>query len=358
MLPVLTAVIVSAGIAVNSRITTSASQRLERVESVQYPTLEAMRTARADVKRIQETLQQAVAEGDAAALKAVSDQADALRSSLRSMGAVDPANEASAAKLSEAFNAYYGAAMTATSVMLGKATGDATTSIAAMQRETQALDAMLDKANDSALADFRQVLKSASDDVQRTVTVSIVSAALMLLVLGAASWVLIGSVFRALGGEPETAAGIVRRIADGDFTTVIDLERSDSQSLLAGIETLRRKLGTLIRDVRTTSSTVDAAAHELNTGIEQLSDRTSLQAANLETTAANMEVVTTTVRRTADNARHASELAVQAREQAESGGGSSRAPLPPCPRSMPRARRSATSSVSSTRSRSRPTCWR
>lgn len=320
MLPVLTAVIVSAGIVVNSRITANASARLERVERVQYPTLEAMRNARADVKRIQAMLQQAVAEGDDAALQAVSGQADELRSSLRTMGAVDPANEASAAKLGDAFNAYYGAAMAATSVMLGKSTGDTTSAVAAMQRETQALEVLLDNGNKNALADFSEVLKAASDDVQRTVTVSIISAILMLMFLGGASWVLIGNVFGALGGEPEVAARIVRRIADGDFTTVIELDRNDSNSLLAGIETLRRKLGTLIQDVRATSGTVDSAANELNAGILQLSDRTSLQAANLETTAQNMEVVTTTVRRTADNARHANELAVQAREQAEIGG--------------------------------------
>ncbi len=320
MLPVLTAVIVSAGIAVNSRITSTASMRLDRVERVQHPTLEAMRTARADVKHIQETLQQAVAEGDETALQAVTDQAEAFRASLSSIAALDAVNKKRTAALTDAFNDYYRAAMAATSVMLGKSTGDSSGSIAAMQRHTQALNAMLDENNETALAEFRQALKSASSDVQRTVTVSIVSATLMLLVLGGASWVLIGSVFRDLGGEPETATAIVRRIAEGDFTTIISLNDNDTTSLLAGIETLRRKLGTLIQDVRTTSSTVDTAAHELNNGIEQLSERTSLQAASLETTSENMEVVTTTVRRTADNARHANELAVQAREQAEIGG--------------------------------------
>ncbi len=75
----------------------------------------------------------------------------------------------------------------------------------------------------------------------------------MILALGAGSWVLIGSVFRSLGGEPELAVETVRSIAAGDFTTAVELRPGDETSLLHGIETLRQKLGTLIHDVRRTS---------------------------------------------------------------------------------------------------------
>ena len=123
-----------------------------------------------------------------------------------------------------------------------------------------------------------------------------------------------------LGGEPELAVQTVRSIAGGDFTTVVNVQPGDETSLLHGIETLRNKLGTLIRDVRKTSGAVDTAAGDINSGIDRLSSRTSDQAASLEETASSMEEMTVTVKRNADNARHASQLASEARDQAERGG--------------------------------------
>jgi methyl-accepting chemotaxis protein len=76
----------------------------------------------------------------------------------------------------------------------------------------------------------------------------------------------------------------------------------------------------LIRDVRTASGTVDTAAADFNDNIDQLSRRTSEQAASLEETASSMEEMTVSVKRNAENARHANELASEARDRAERGG--------------------------------------
>jgi methyl-accepting chemotaxis protein len=111
-------------------------------------------------------------------------------------------------------------------------------------------------------------------------------------VLGAGSWVLMGSVYRSLGGEPEQAVDTVRSIAAGDFTTAVNLRAGDETSLLHGIETLRRRLGALIQDVRRTSRAVDTAAADINSGIDHLTARTSDQTASLEETAQSMEEMT------------------------------------------------------------------
>lgn len=142
----------------------------------------------------------------------------------------------------------------------------------------------------------------------------------MLLALGAGSYVLIGSVFRTLGGEPEVAAQIVRRIATGDFASPVVLRPGDTDSLLHDIAMLKTNLGSLIRGVHHSSRAVDQAAQELDLGIEELSERTSSQAATLEETASSMEEMTATVRQNADNAQHANQLAAAARMQAEAGG--------------------------------------
>jgi methyl-accepting chemotaxis protein len=319
MLPIMTAVIIMIGIAVGSQMTSRTSAALDRVEKVQYPTVEALRVVRSELVDVQESLQRAVAEGDQNAIGAAAEHAIKVRDALKGLGVVDTESSL-ASDLGSGFDDYYSAATSATRIMLGTETGDATGAIARMQNTNEALSAQLTKSQEAAIEEFRFLLTSGTQNVQRSLMASLITAGVMLLVLGVGSWVLIGNVFRSLGGEPEVAVQIVRTIASGDFTAVVKLRQGDQSSLLHGIETLRQKLGTLIRDVRQTSGAVDSAAGDINSGIDRLSTRTSDQAASLEETASSMEEMTVTVKRNADNARHANQLASEARDQAERGG--------------------------------------
>ncbi|MBB6093265.1 methyl-accepting chemotaxis protein [Povalibacter uvarum] len=319
MLPIMTAVIVAVGLFVSSQMTSRTSAALVRVEKVQYPTVEALRTLRSHVTSIEESLQRAVAEGDQEALTGAEQQAQGARQALKDLAAVDTESRRDE-QLQQAFDDYYSAATAATHIMLGTGTGDAGTAIGKMQQNSEVLKTALTKAQEDAIGEFRSLLTSGTENIQRSLIVSLVMAVVMILALGIGSWILIGSVFRSLGGEPELAADTVRSIAGGDFTTSVRLQPGDDSSLLHGIETLRQKLGTLIRDVRTTSGTVDNAAADINSSIDRLNVRTSEQAASLEETASSMEEMTVSVKRNAENARHASQLAAEARDRAERGG--------------------------------------
>jgi methyl-accepting chemotaxis protein len=319
LLPIMTAVIVTVGIAVNSQINARTSAALKRVEHVQYPTVEALRSLRAEVLEVQESLQRAVAEGDKNAVVAADQHAAQVADALRTLATVDPDSKLDD-ELRTAFDRYYSAAVSATRIMLGTEQGDAGNAIAQMQKTSEALMTLVSKSQEDALAEFRALLSSGTDNVQRNLIVSLVMAVVMIAALGVGSWILIGSVFRSLGGEPEVAVATVRSIAGGDFTTIVNLRPGDDSSLLHGIETLRSKLGGLIMDVRRTSGTVESAASDINSGIDRLSMRTSEQAGSLEETASSMEEMTVTVKRNAENARHANQLATAARDQAERGG--------------------------------------
>ncbi|WP_129647765.1 methyl-accepting chemotaxis protein [Peristeroidobacter agariperforans] len=319
MLPIMTAVIIMIGIAVSSQMTSKTSAALARVEKVQYPTVEALRVVRTEFTDVQESLQRAVAEGDQDGITAATAHANSVRAALKDLAAADP-DRSLASDLGSAFDDYYSAATSATRIMLGSETGDAASAIARMQKTNEAMTALVTKSQEDAIGEFRSLLASGTENVQHSLMASLITAVVMLLVLGVGSWVLIGNVFRSLGGEPEFAVQIVRSIASGDFTTAVTLRQDDQSSLLHGIETLRQKLGNLIQDVRTTSGAVDSAATDINSGIDRLSTRTSDQAASLEETASSMEEMTVTVKRNADNARHANQLASEARDQAERGG--------------------------------------
>jgi methyl-accepting chemotaxis protein len=318
LLPIMTAAIVACGIAVNSHFTSRTSAALRSVEHVQYPTVEALRAMRGDVLDIQELLRRAVAEGDPVVIAAADQHALDVHRTLQNLVRFD--NRDFGPRLQQAFDRYYSAATTATRILLGTQNGDSTGAIAEMQKSSEALTDLLQQSQDQAVNDFRALLADGTRNVERSLMISLGLGLVMILALGAGSWVLIGSVYRSLGGDPEVAVATVRSIAAGDFTTAVNLRSGDDTSLLHGIETLRQRLGTLIKDVRRTSRAVDAAAADISSGIENLTGRTSNQAASLQETAQSMEEMTVTVKRNADNAHTANQLATEARDQAERGG--------------------------------------
>jgi methyl-accepting chemotaxis protein len=312
--------IVAAGIAINSQLTASTSDNLERLERVQYPTVEALRTLRSSLQSLREALQQAVAEGDGARLSRAEEDAAAFRSQIAALRSRGDAERELAQQIGSNFDDYYAAALQATKVLMGKAPGDAGSTIGTMQSRSQALDAKLSEAHETAIARLRELIATSSGSVKATLKVSLISVALMIGALWIGSWFLIRSVFRSLGGEPEQAAAIVRRIAAGDFSTQVQIAPGDNASLLHGIAELCSQLGGLIHNVHASSEQVDRAAQELDSTMNELSERTNNQAASLEQTASSMEQMLATVRQNADNAHHANELAAAARSQAEAGG--------------------------------------
>ncbi len=96
---------------------------------------------------------------------------------------------------------------------------------------------------------------------------------------------------------------------DGDFGRL----RDDANRTVA-------KLTEVVGSIQSTANAVSTGASELSQGNANLSQRTEEQASSLEETASSMEEMTSTTTQNADNARQANQLAIQAREQAESGG--------------------------------------
>jgi methyl-accepting chemotaxis protein len=139
----------------------------------------------------------------------------------------------------------------------------------------------------------------------------------LLVVIGV---VITRGLLKQLGGEPEHAAGITRRIAEGDLTVDIELKNGDNASLLHGIRSMRDNLARIVGEVRTGTDTIATASSQIAAGNQDLSARTEEQASSLEETAASMEELASTVKQNADNARQANQLAASASEVALKGG--------------------------------------
>ena len=153
----------------------------------------------------------------------------------------------------------------------------------------------------------------------RIVTFSLAALAIaaVLMALGV---VIRAALLRQLGGEPAYAAGIARRIAEGDLGVHIEVAPNDRSSLLHAIRAMRDDLAKIVIEVRDGTDTIATASSEIASGNIDLSARTEQQASSLEETAASMEELTSTVKQNADNARQANQLAASASEVATRGG--------------------------------------
>lgn len=151
-----------------------------------------------------------------------------------------------------------------------------------------------------------------TNDIQAAFIDKLWTYALVLLVAGgfltAAFLVVIRSVYRSLGGEPDEAARVVGRIAEGDLTTPTALRDGDTQSLMYAIERMRLELSRTIARIRQSSEAIDQGSREIASGNNDLSSRTEEQAASLAETASSMEELTATVRQNAENANQANKL--------------------------------------------------
>jgi methyl-accepting chemotaxis protein len=162
------------------------------------------------------------------------------------------------------------------------------------------------------------------DDLEQAFKAQLVESAVWLAAIGAlltgVVLLLVRSIERSLGGDPEVAAAVAHRIAAGDLMAEVAVRPGDKSSLMAAMKAMRDALVGIVSQVRAGTDLIATASSEIASGNLDLSSRTEEQASSLEETAASMEELTTTVRQSAENARQASELAQSASSVAGRGG--------------------------------------
>ena len=148
---------------------------------------------------------------------------------------------------------------------------------------------------------------------------------LVILILSLGAGIIIAlqitrGLLRTLGGEPEYAAEISRRIASGDLSMAIELKPRDQTSMLFAMNTMQQVLSRIVGQIKEAVDAVGTGSAEIATGNLDLSSRTEQQASALEQTASAMQQLTSTVRQNADNAKHANAMADATSEIATKGG--------------------------------------
>lgn len=128
------------------------------------------------------------------------------------------------------------------------------------------------------------------------------------------------NVLGKMGGEPDYAAEIVKRVAGGDLTTEVNIKTSDKSSLLFAVKDMIYKISAIVANIRNTTESITTASQEIASGNIDLSQRTEEQASSLEETASSMEELLSAVRANAESARHAYQLVQGSCDIAEQSG--------------------------------------
>ncbi|ORC52112.1 chemotaxis protein [Burkholderia sp. A27] len=136
--------------------------------------------------------------------------------------------------------------------------------------------------------------------------------------LSIVSWRLLN---RQLAAPIRNVSGFATRIAAGDLTADLEIERHDDLGeVMQALNQLKANLAAIVYDVRAQITGMLENAREISSGNVDLARRTELQAASLEETAATMEELTTTVQANADASVRALDLAKEAQAAAAVGG--------------------------------------
>ncbi|MCV2363709.1 methyl-accepting chemotaxis protein [Paucibacter sp. DJ1R-11] len=127
-------------------------------------------------------------------------------------------------------------------------------------------------------------------------------------------------VGQRLGGEPQEVIEAVKRIAAGNLLQRSHNAGADPGSVMGVLDQMVEQFARAVSQVRSGTDGVVTASAEIAQGNSDLSTRTERQASSLQQTASSMDVLGSTVRQNADNARQANQLALNASTVAVRGG--------------------------------------
>ncbi len=175
------------------------------------------------------------------------------------------------------------------------------------------------KLREGAIKASAQVHEKVDKAASTAIVLSVTMAACALLVAIALNTMLLSTVRKELGGDPEDARHALESISQGNLNSSIK-NNGDDLSLMGVLNQMQIALQTLVGGVRRGSESVANASVEIAQGNNDLSARTEQQASALEETAASMEELSATVNQNADSARQANQLALSASSVAVQGG--------------------------------------
>lgn len=161
------------------------------------------------------------------------------------------------------------------------------------------------------------------DDVDALFWKNALKLLLWLTVIGgfiAGSLTLVSrNLIRVLGGDPDYAREITKRIAAGDLTTEVVCAPGDNHSLLAGMKDMQNTLSRMIEEIVKGAEQLASASSQMIEAFDVVAERTERQGESASSMAAAVEEMTTSIAHVAENASEAHGISLQASDLSVSG---------------------------------------
>lgn len=149
---------------------------------------------------------------------------------------------------------------------------------------------------------------------------SVIIAAATLLFIAVIGFFIARNLLLQLGGEPDYAAAVLAKIAEGDLTQRISVKQGDTTSMLAAIREMSNTLSQVLGEVRSSADALASASEEVNATAQSLAKGASVQAASVEETSASMEEMSASIMQNNENASITDGMAQKAATDAATGG--------------------------------------
>ncbi|MHB1654959.1 MAG: methyl-accepting chemotaxis protein [Burkholderiales bacterium] len=145
-------------------------------------------------------------------------------------------------------------------------------------------------------------------------------ASIITIIVAGMGLMIIRNLTKQLGGEPDYAADIARKLADGDLSLDVAVKAGDNSSLLFEMKGMIEKLSQIITEVRGTADNLASASEEVSATAQSMSQATSEQAASVEETSASVEQMSASINQNTENAKITDGMAAKAAKEATEGG--------------------------------------
>lgn len=154
-------------------------------------------------------------------------------------------------------------------------------------------------------------------EFERNLWLGLLQLGVMALLLSLLAWQITLSIVRQLGGEPQAAICIMRRIADGDLQA--DVGQAASGSMLATLGEMTQGLRQIIRQIRADAENLGTQASQIAGSSKEISQAAQRQADATTSMAAAMEELTVSINHISDSSQITRQTSQQASELASAG---------------------------------------
>lgn len=145
---------------------------------------------------------------------------------------------------------------------------------------------------------------------------------LLLVTISLTLWVcaaIIRNLLHVIGGEPEYAVTVARRIAAGNLSEPVCCANDAAESLLASMKTMQYGLRGMIEQIVVATVQLTGFASQLSSSSHEVQEATGQQTDAAATVAATVEEMTVSIGHISDNTADVSRSALESKKIAEAG---------------------------------------